>query len=167
MFKIHINKLYWINNSCDDPNDLCAHGNVSVTIGSESFEYDCTVSATALYLLKSLTENHIIDKSIQMLPCCGHSIFLNDDNKTVKIIGCPNGIDWNISHDNNNVILITRNNDKIIIPFNNYKKEVFTFVDEIEDFYNCCSPKNLPVDKYDKNAYLSFWKEWKHRRHYI
>ena len=55
MFEISADNLCWINGNTDDPEDLCAHGNVKVKIGDESYEYYCTVSAAALYLLKSIT----------------------------------------------------------------------------------------------------------------
>lgn len=74
MFKIEVSNLLWINDSEDDPEDLCLHGYVVATIGTEKFKYHATVSATALYLLKSLTEDHIIFMDNQMLPCCGFNV---------------------------------------------------------------------------------------------
>lgn len=58
-FQIDATKFYWINEEADDPEDLCLHGHVVVSIGDLKLEDDCTVSATALYLLKSLTEDHM------------------------------------------------------------------------------------------------------------
>ena len=71
-FMIDTTKLYWIDGSADDPEDLCLHGHAIADFGEERLEYDCTVSATALYLLKTLTEDHIIYEDKQLLPCCGH-----------------------------------------------------------------------------------------------
>lgn len=87
-FEIDIKALCWINESKDDPDDLCLHGDVSVKIGNELFTYYATVSSTALYLLKSLTENHIIGQENQMLPCCGFTMLANEDLTNVDIIGC-------------------------------------------------------------------------------
>ena len=56
-FQIDTTDLYWIDGSMDNPEDLCLHGHVITYIGEEKLEYDCTVSATALYLLKTLTED--------------------------------------------------------------------------------------------------------------
>lgn len=39
----------------DNSDDICLHGETTVKIGSEIFKYNATVSATALYLLKTLT----------------------------------------------------------------------------------------------------------------
>ena len=58
-FHIDAHHFEWINGLEDDPNDFCLHGNVTVMIGDEILQYDCTVSSTALYLLKTLTQNHI------------------------------------------------------------------------------------------------------------
>ena len=62
MGKFHIDatKLCWIDGSKDNPEDRCLHGHAVAYIGREKLEYDCTVSATALFLLKTLTENHIL-----------------------------------------------------------------------------------------------------------
>lgn len=75
-FSISATDLKWINGSKDDPEDLCLHGHAIAVIGNRKLEYDATISATALYLLKSLTEDHIIHDDNQMLPCCGFSLFL-------------------------------------------------------------------------------------------
>ena len=61
-FSISANNLCWINGKKDDPEDLCLHGCVKVKIGNEIFEYDATVSATALYLLKTITEEYIMKR---------------------------------------------------------------------------------------------------------
>ncbi|MDL2324315.1 hypothetical protein LJC61_04090 [Ruminococcaceae bacterium OttesenSCG-928-A16] len=40
-FHIEIEKLNWKNNDVlDDPNDFCLHGDVTVTIGNETFYHD-------------------------------------------------------------------------------------------------------------------------------
>lgn len=164
-FSITANKLKWINNEEDDQNDLCLHGHTIAKIGNETFEYNATVSATALYLLKSIEENHIMYNDIQMLPCCGFSMWLKDDNTgDVFICGCPNGIDWNVIHEGENVKLITETGTETIININEYKKEVFKFVDLIEEFYNKSTPKILPEDEMERQGYIAFWKEWHRRR---
>lgn len=77
VFKIDADRLYWINGADDDPDDLCLHGHAVAYIGKHKLEYDATVSAAALYLLKSLTENHI-DYEENKPPRCGfHCIPIN------------------------------------------------------------------------------------------
>lgn len=165
-FSISANNLCWINGEKDNPEDLCLHGYVKVKIGSEVFECDATVSATALYLLKSITEDHIMNKEIiQMLPCCGFSMWLKTDgSQDVFICGCANGIDWSVIHENGMIKLLTESGNETLISVDEYKKEVFKFADLIEDFYNISTPKILPKDDMDREGYIAFWKEWHIRR---
>lgn len=163
IFKISADDLHWLEGS-DEREDLCLHGHAVAIIGNETLEYDCAVSATALYLLKTLTENHEIDKDNQILPCCGFSIIADESLSNVTIIGCPNGIDWSVFHEEDNIKIILRNGHEEIIPLNDYKKEVFEFADIIENFYQTSLPKILPKNEYDRNGYLTFWKEWHRRR---
>lgn len=162
-FQIDVDDLSWIDGKKDDAKDLCLHGHVVVMIGKNILEYDATVSATALYLLKTLTKDHIISKEIQMLPCCGHFLVPNEDLSEVEIIGCDHGIDWSVIHDNDFVKLILDNGEESIVDLEEYKAEVLKFADKIEDFYNSCSSKILPSDQFERDGYLAFWNEW-HRR---
>lgn len=165
-FEIRAENLRWIGGAEDDADDLCLHGHAMAKIGNEWFEYEATVSATALYLLKSLTEDHIIYQDNQMLPCCGHFIIPNDDLSNVEIVGCPNGIDWSVIHDGKNVRLITDSGKETVVKLKEYRQEVYKFADMIEAYYMKCTPKNLPEDDYgfDKNCYTAFWNEWHRRR---
>jgi len=164
MFTIEIKKFYWIKKEDDDPDDLCLHGDVSLIIGNEFFEYSCTVSASALYLLKTLTENHVIHQNNQMLPCCGYFLIPNDTDDTVEISGCSNGIDWTVIHCNGGVELVTEAGNKSYVTIEDYKKIVFDFVDKVQAHYEKCKPKNLPSDDFTKRGYIAFWNEWKRRR---
>lgn len=164
LFKINAINLHWINNTEDYPDDLCLHGHAIVKIGTEAFEYDATVSATALFLLKTLTENHIINTDNQMLPCCGHFLIANEKLDNVNISGCPNGIDWSVMHDDGKLKIITETGMETIIDIHEYKNEVYAFADKIEAFYKKCLPKNIPTDDFEKNGYTAFWNEWLRRR---
>ena len=71
VFKNHAADFQWINGHEDEPQDLCLHGHVTVQIGDTVLEDDGTVSATALYLPKTLTEDKVVAEcDIQMIPCC-------------------------------------------------------------------------------------------------
>ncbi len=73
VFKIDVDRFSWINGPEDDPEDRCLHGHVTVQIGDTVMDDYGTVSSTALYLLKTLTEDKIMAQyDIQMVPCCGH-----------------------------------------------------------------------------------------------
>jgi hypothetical protein len=163
-FRIDADNLSWINGEKDDPEDLCLHGHAVVFIDNKRLEYDATVSATALYLLKSITENHIINEDLQMLPCCGHMIIPNDDLSEVSIVGCDNGVDWTVLHNDDCIKLIFDDGAEACVSLEEYKKAVFSFADKIEKFYNECSPKNLTNDEFEKEGYIAFWNEWHRRR---
>ena len=156
--------MYWLYDKDDGIHDLCLHGHTTVQIGMESFSFDATISATALYLLKSLTNDHIAGKEIQMLPCCGHCIYADETGEDVFIIGCDQGIDWTVRHRGNIVEFITESGTKTYLPLEIYQKRVYQFADRIEAFYQRCPVKMLPTDPLDQEGYIVFWKEWHRRR---
>ena len=165
LFRVDATNLHWMDDPINDPDDLCLHGDAVAYIGDRKLEYDeCTVSATALYLLKTLTEDHVIDQDNQMLPCCGHTLISNDDLTEVVISGCPNGIDWSVIHVGDSVRLILEDGYEVIVPIAQYREEVFRFADLIEHYYRASTPKIIPKDTFDRDGYLAFWNEWYRRR---
>ena len=163
-FKIEAGNFSWINGPDDDPDDLCLHGHAAALIGSERVEYDCTVSAAALGLLKSLTEDHIAGEGEQLLPCCGFFLVADEACRNVTIVGCDNGEDWSVLHKGEHVRLILPNGHEEIVPLADYREEVFRFADRVEAYYRACTPKNLPDDEFDRRGYEAFWNEWHRRR---
>lgn len=163
MFKIELSNPEWLDTGLDNPEDLCLHGNVKVYIDERVLEDSCTVSASAMYFLKSITEDHIAGNGIQFLPCCGHGMFADEKCKNVTIIGCSNGTDWTVKHEENSVLIELKDGYKTSIPLEEYKKAVFDFADEIETFYKLSSPKKIYTD-YDKDGYIAMWNEWHRRR---
>lgn len=163
-FLIDATDLCWIDGSADDANDLCLHGHVVAYIGSKRLEFNATVSATALYLLKTLTEEHIIHEDNQMLPCCGHFYIPDENLENVTIIGCDKGIDWTVKHHGGEVVLRSESGAEITVPLEEYRREVYKFADKIEGYYKQCSPKNMPDNEFERNGYIAFWNEWHRRR---
>ena len=165
IFKIDTDQICWIAGEADDPQDLCLHGHARVQIGDRILEDEGTVSATALYLLKTLTEDKIMAEfDIQMIPCCGHTLIANDDLTEAAISGCPNGTDWSAVHDVDHVRLILPDGYEAAVSLEDYRAEVFRFADKVEAYYRSCSPKILPEDGFDRNGYIAFWKEFYRRR---
>ena len=163
-FRIDAEKLYWIGrDGMDDPDDVCLHGDVIVKIGSEILAYSATVSAAGLYLLRTLTENHTIHDGQAMLPCCGHSMYANDDFRSVHISGCPNGLDWSVIHEDGRVKLVTESGIEAWLDWAAYRDEVCSFADQIKAFYKAGSPKHIEED-WARNGYVAFWREWLRRR---
>ena len=107
VFKIKADKFEWIGGAADDPQDRCLHGHVKVQFGDTVLENTGTVSATALYLLKTLTEDKVMaHHDIQMIPCCGYFLIANNELTEVQISGCDTGTDWSTIHEGNSVRLI-------------------------------------------------------------
>ncbi|MGI6028363.1 MAG: hypothetical protein ACOX81_03000 [Candidatus Heteroscillospira sp.] len=165
VFKITASRLSWLGGAADDPEDRCLHGLVTVNIGGEVFEEYGTVSATALYLLKTLTEDKPLARGvIQMIPCCGHFLIASDDLSHVDISGCDTGFDWATVHDGGEVRLILPSGREERVALADYREEVFRFADAIEAFYKSCTPKTAPQDEFDRRGYTAFWNEWRRRR---
>lgn len=163
MFSMEIRELYWINKSLDNPEDLCLHGDVIAVIGDERIEESCTVSAAALYLLKTITENHIINEDNQMLPHCGHFLIPNETNDTVVISGCPYGTDWSVLHNDGKIELTTENGNTVALESRQYESTVRKFADEILSFYQQAAPRKIPggdAGDFDRKGYIAFWNEW-------
>lgn len=164
IFKIDVDDFEWIAGVKDDPQDLCLHGRVTVHIGDTVLEDTGTVSATALYLLKTLTEDKVMgEHDIQMVPCCGHFLIANPDLTEVTIIGCDTGTDWSTVHNGADIKITLPSGQEETISSCEYREEVLCFADKVEAFYKSCTPKQLPQDEFHRNGYIAFWNEWRRR----
>jgi len=168
-FDIKVLRQHWIkDDENDDPEDLCSHGEVFLRIGDKEISNkqsgSWTLSSTALYLMRTLSENYKPSKyASQLIPCCGH-FFVTDesDDEFVMIVGCSNGIDWTIKHiENEQIKHITEDGEEGIIGKAEYRKIVIEFVNHIEKFYKQSKPKVIPEDEFDRKGYEAFWKEWR------
>lgn len=165
-FKIKADNFEWIGGAKDDPQDRCLHGHVTVQFGDTVLEDIGTVSATALYLLKTLTEDKIVTRhDIQMIPCCGHFLIANRDLTEVQISGCDNGTDWTTIHEGNSVRFILASGQEEVVSLREYQYEVLAFAKSVKRFYDSCTPKEIPTDEFERNGYTAFWNEWKRRYH--
>ena len=160
-FKIKANEFQWINGVADDPQDLCLHGHITARFGDTVLEDYGTVSATALYLLKTLSEDKIMAPyDIQMIPCCGHFLIANNDLTEVQISGCDTGTDWSTVHEGNAVRLILPSGQEEVVTLREYQYEVLDFAKKVKRFYDSCTPKEIPENEFDRNGYTAFWNEW-------
>lgn len=169
VFSINIKGLYWIDKDPSNQDDLCLHGDVRLNFANKVTETDCTVSAASLYLLRTLTEDRIANdfESDPILPCCGNTLIASEDGESVTIIGCPNGIDWEVKHINNDVKLILGDGTEVQLELSEYQRAVFSFVDEVQSFYKQSLPRRFSNDalsESDRKGYHAFWKEWSMRR---
>jgi hypothetical protein len=162
-FKIKLLDISWLEKTKEEE-DQCAHGHVFLQIGgeivSDQSKGNWTVSATALYLLRSIERDIEVGSfGSQLLPCCGHYL-ISELNKEVVILGCPNGIDWDIKHSNDEVIHTSENGSKATLPLSEYRRQVLAFVDEVKRFYEASKPKAEPGESEVALGFKDFWSEW-------
>lgn len=164
--------LQWITEVKDDPDDQCAHGMIDFRIDDYSFvtpdDGILSVSAAALFLLRSLSSNHDENNPVaedsQLFPHCGHCVWPGDGRYNVSIVGCSNGIDVEIFHEGDSINFTSEDGTQIKVPIRDWIAAVFSFTDQVEEFYRSCSPKNAPPDDFDQEGWRRFWEEWNVRR---
>ena len=163
MFQIHCKDLVWVPDISDNPGGLCLHGTVTVVIGNEAMEDEGAVSSTAVYLLKTLTENHTAGKGEYMIPCSGHLLMPNGALTEVVISGCAFGIDWTVEQISGGVMLTTASGGETFVPMDAYRAEIYRFADTVEAFYRDWAPENIYQNCIHRND-IAFWNEWHRRR---
>jgi hypothetical protein len=160
--------LHWIQSKVsDDPNDLCAHSPVRFEVDGHVLirpeDGDWAVSATALFLLRSLFEDwRAPNTDIQLFPCCGHGIYDVGETK-VLILGCNQGIDFDIQRNQNGYKLIAGKGNTFLVDRNAWVTAVCRFSDAVDAFYVANSEK-CPHDDTDKKGYELMRKEWRELR---
>lgn len=162
-------EISWINGQKDAPDDLCAHGKINFQIGNVKLvgveDGEFTLSAAALYLLRTLEGNHSKDSPLceHLFPCCGHEMYEEEGNKNVVIWGCPMGKDFEIIHSENQVQIQLQDSASIEVAYDAWKQAVIQFSQSVKDFYESSSLKK-PVDEIAQKGFNRFLLEWD-RRH--
>jgi len=165
-------RLRWVNNNPDDPHDLCAHGDVEFRIGGDvlldgSKGRDLTVSAAALYLLRTLLVPHTKAAPLgdHLFPCCGFSMYDEPGEEDVVICGCPNGEDFEILHRLNGSGVLVRGKDgrEWELTWPEWTAAIFGFADRVSEFFAASTPKQ-PHDEVDTAGFRKFMAEWARRR---
>ena len=162
--------LRWIKGAADDPRDPCAHGDVKFRIEQDTLltTSGCavTVSAAALYLLRTLSVPHTKEAPVgdHLFPCCGFAMWDLPGQEDVAICGCPSGEDFDIRHDTDGgrVVVRAANAREWQVSWPEWRTAVFAFADRVSEFYTACSPKQ-PSDE-DAAGFNKFKAEWERRR---
>jgi hypothetical protein len=126
-----------------------------------------TVSAAALYLLRTLSVPHTKDAPIgdHLFPCCAFSMYDVIDQEDVVICGCPSGDDFEVFHDVGGACVVVRAGDgrEWQVEWPEWRTGVFEFADKVSHFYGECSPKE-PFKAEDAKGFRKFAAEWGRRR---
>ncbi len=154
------NMFFKGDNEKDKQSDLCVHGSVILRIDGDIIECgdDWCVSASALRFMRSVFNNHFSGEEQHMIPCCGHFMVPDENGETVFISGCSNGVDFDVIHENDNVIIKT-DNKKYMLSLNEYINSVLDYVGQVEDFLSQ-NPKRIVTDDFDNQGYNAFKVEW-------
>ena len=170
MITLAAHELCWINGSADDPEDQCAHGKVAFEMDGMSLikleDGEWTVSASALFLLRTLTADHTPEHPVaegsSLFPCCGCNVWLCGDQYPVMCMGCNEGIDTWIRHEGS-LVHISAGKSSHVTSSDDWSVAVKGFAKQIEEFYAQCSPKVKLVDEEDRKGWAACRDEWRER----
>ena len=168
MIYLQLIEPHWIRNKGDDPTDQCAHGYVDFSINGCSIVSKAdgvwTVSATALFLLRSVDADHTEQKSITggnyIFPCCGFSVYpIQDEGFSCVVLGCPNGIDLSIRH-TGNMVTVGLGECKVTVTKKAWAEIVHGFASQVATFYTESKPKEQVEEEELQQGWTLFWAEW-------
>lgn len=162
MFQLSAANLHYIGDSEESKrHDLCVHGNVTLIINGTVIDDggEWCVSASALRFMRSVLKDHFSGAEEHMLPCCGHFMIPSDDGRTVTVIGCPNGIDFDVVHDGDRVVITVFGDRSFVVGINEYKSAVLSYASQIGLFMND-APSRIFDDELSESGYKAFMTEW-------
>ncbi len=173
MFKIIPHNLHWLGK--DETKDQCAHGGVQVEFEDKVFLTpevgDWNLSATGLYLLRTLERSHTEKDSVterfHFIPCCAHDIYPYEKSRYGFVMtgGCGNGFDIEVVHNPGSGSVVAKGGGyKTTLEFKDWEAIVAKFTNEIERFYLNSKTKSTPTDSEEKLVWGMYWEEWEMRR---
>jgi hypothetical protein len=162
--------MCWID---DDPTDQCAHGRVVFTIDSIPFASgedaeDITVSAAALFLLRTLTHDHTAARPVaeesQLFPHCGFTAYDVSGRFPVLVMGCNVGVDPEVVHSDGTVTVRSKDGQEATVTEAQWRDAVLGFVNEVQSLYDT-SPPRMPFNgNTEDEGWRAFWAEWRDRK---
>jgi hypothetical protein len=165
MIELKAINLHWISEE-ETERDLCAHGQVLLKIGdrlvSDEKAGDWTVSGAAYNLLTTLQYDYINGSSYQWIPCCGHDLFFDEETEHITVLGCPYGIEWKITCQNNKVIHTFFDGEIIETDRVDWARAIGAFSDQVMNFYQ--ESKTKEPREEDREVYKRFIEEWQEKR---
>ena len=165
--------LQWVHGPEDDPEDQCAHGRVRFELNETVFvtpqDGQWTVSAAALYLLRTLELSHTKDQRVAeanfLFPCCGFTVWPDEGSRFgVTCMGCLSGIDLEVIHEDDHVRISAEDGRAETVTLEEWSAAVIRFADQVRGYHDESSPKRQPEDDDDREGWSLFWREWETRR---
>lgn len=168
MVDLRPTNLHWLVDE-DPSQDLCAHGGVYLKINdcliSDGTDIHWTLSTASFRLLKTVWSDYTPkgDLDEQLIPCCGHSMWVWDDSEDgLTIVGCPNGIDWEIKHASGNLTHILDDGSTEAVPLVEWRDAVCSFSKEVLEFFMTAWPKKAD-DQLEEEGFELFMRLWRSR----
>jgi len=87
-----------------------------------------------------------------------------DENEAVAFRGCSTGIDFQVKHTREEVILTFGRKRRNAVPDILWKRSVCEFADAVKRFHDISSPKIIPSDEEVAAGFRKFMREWETRR---
>lgn len=144
--------LCWIDDTQDNPHDLCAHGSIEFSVDGHTLlshdDRSFTVSAAAIYLLRTLEKDHTIESPVCefLFPCCGSPEGV-EPNGDVLLLSCCGGEKFQVHSKDRNVYLRDQTDKEFCVSDTQWRNSVLLFSKTIWEFYNRSSPKKAD-DRY-------------------
>jgi hypothetical protein len=173
MIVLRPRKMCWNPAMEHDPTDQCAHGEVEFTIDSVPFvsgedAADVTVSAAALFLLRTLTYDHTaanpVAEASQLFPHCGFTALAAGTRFPVLVFGCNAGVDLEVVHADGMVTIRTGGGTEASVTEVEWRDAVLGFVDDVQAFYDGAPAREPLNDAAEDEGWATFWQEWRDRR---
>ena len=162
MLRLYAEDLHYLGETEKErQRDCCVHGRVVFSVGDTVIEGDgeWSAGASALRFLRSVSSDHFSGAEEHMIPCCGHLMIPADGGKAVAVVGCSNGVDFDVIHENGRVTLRTGVGGVFSVPFSEYREAVLFLAEQIEGFMRD-APARIVDDPFDKAGYEAFQTEW-------
>jgi hypothetical protein len=98
-----------------------------------------------------------------LFPRCGHAMFEAEGEDDVVIVGCPNGMDFELVHADATVTITATDGRRYNIDDGEWRDSVCEFADAVQAFYDASSPKAIE-DEDSGKGFQRFWTEWSRRK---
>lgn len=166
MLVLSLLEAHWLD-APEPLDDQCAHGKVTLSVEGQDFvtpqDGEITVSAAALNLLRTVDHDHTRESPVseggQLFPCCGFNVLLTGDRFPVLILGCPKGVDLEIVHTVNGVVL-RREDREALVSEHTWQRAVVSFADAVLEFYEREQRRNPIQNTEDREGWQAFWQEY-------
>ncbi len=173
MVLLKAQNLHWLT-EYPAVDDLCAHGFLIFKIDDyilcDESRSAFTLSATALHFLRTLDHDHTLDRinsvGDYLITCCGNLMLKAKDGEefATAIMECPNGININIVHHRNHIIISNNQQKSFSVHLKDWATAVCGLADQVSTFYQVSPPKQLPKALDEAEGFASLWSEWQMRR---